>query len=226
MTGSSFPVSRCGAPRISVTSVPLVPPSARSACPQGARRIRKTAEPPTAAQSLRAAWAVVAACAGGRTRASAPTGLVAFVTLARADTQVGPHKMRKADGISVGADAHLGPNIRTGCPQFPYISVGAGVHDGPSKSTPHLYISHRQRQRRRRRDDTTFKAPCITLPTVWHAPQRPERYGARKGFQNLGFGGVFCILFAAAGKKYVAEGSQGLPPHPLTDAARMPYNIP
>ena len=31
LTGSSFPVSRCGAPRISVTSVPLVPPSARSA---------------------------------------------------------------------------------------------------------------------------------------------------------------------------------------------------
>ena len=38
---SSFTVSRCGAPSISVTSVPLVPPSARSACPQGARRIRK-----------------------------------------------------------------------------------------------------------------------------------------------------------------------------------------
>ena len=34
------------------------------------------------------------------------------------------------------------------------------------------------------------------------------------------------VLFAAAGKKYVAEGSQGLPPHPLTDAARVPYNIP
>ena len=68
------------------------------------------------------------------------------------------------------------------------------------------YISHRQRQRRRRRDDTTFKAPCITLPTVWHAPQRPERYRARKGFQNLGFGSVFCILFAAAGKKYAAGG--------------------
>ncbi|ERK53708.1 hypothetical protein HMPREF1545_04200 [Oscillibacter sp. KLE 1728] len=34
---------------------------------------------------------------------------MAFVTLARADTQVGPHKMRKADGISVGADAFIGP---------------------------------------------------------------------------------------------------------------------
>ena len=42
LTSSSFPVSRCGAPRISVTSVPLVPPSARSA-------------------SLRAALAVVGA---------------------------------------------------------------------------------------------------------------------------------------------------------------------
>ena len=41
LTSSSFTVSRCGAPSISVTSVPLVPPSARSACPQGARRIRK-----------------------------------------------------------------------------------------------------------------------------------------------------------------------------------------
>ena len=33
LTCSSFPVSRCGAPSISVTSVPLVPPSARSALP-------------------------------------------------------------------------------------------------------------------------------------------------------------------------------------------------
>ena len=41
LTSFSFTVSRCGAPSISVTSVPLVPPSARSACPQGARRIRK-----------------------------------------------------------------------------------------------------------------------------------------------------------------------------------------
>ena len=41
LTSSSFTVSRCGAPSISVTSVPLVPPSARSACPQGARLIRK-----------------------------------------------------------------------------------------------------------------------------------------------------------------------------------------
>ena len=39
------------------------------------------------------------------------------------------------------------------------------------------------------------KAPCITLPTVWHAPQRPERYRARKGFQNLGFGSVFLHTF-------------------------------
>ena len=137
LTSSSFPVSRCGAPRISVTSVPLAPPSARSACPQGARRIRKTAEPPTAAQSLRAAWAVVAACAGGRTRASAPTGLVAFVTLARSDTQVGPHKMRKADGISVGADAFIGP-LR----QFP-----RGAASGSEKRSS----SMRQPPRRGRR---------------------------------------------------------------------------
>ena len=41
LTSFSFTVSRCGAPSISVTSVPLAPPSARSACPQGARRIRK-----------------------------------------------------------------------------------------------------------------------------------------------------------------------------------------
>ena len=51
---SSFPVSRCGAPRISVTSVPLVPPSARSA-------------------SLRAARVVVGVYAFGRMWASAPT---------------------------------------------------------------------------------------------------------------------------------------------------------
>ena len=54
LTCFSFTVSRCGAPSISVTSVPLVPPSARSA-------------------SLRAAMAGVAACTGGRMRASAPT---------------------------------------------------------------------------------------------------------------------------------------------------------
>ena len=36
------------------------------------------------------------------------TELEAFVTLARADTQVGPYKMHKADGISVGADAFIG----------------------------------------------------------------------------------------------------------------------
>ena len=61
MASSSFTVSHCGAPSISVTSVPLVPPSARSACPQGARRIHKAAGPPTAAQPLRAALAVVGA---------------------------------------------------------------------------------------------------------------------------------------------------------------------
>ena len=33
LTSFSFTVSRCGAPSISVTSVPLVPPSARSALP-------------------------------------------------------------------------------------------------------------------------------------------------------------------------------------------------
>ena len=70
----SFTVSRCGAPSISVTSVPLVPPSARSACPQGGRDIRsaakprtavqrKAAKPPTAAQSLRATGAVEVDCA-------------------------------------------------------------------------------------------------------------------------------------------------------------------
>ena len=37
MTSSSFTVSRCGAPSISVTSVPLVPPSARSASLRAAR---------------------------------------------------------------------------------------------------------------------------------------------------------------------------------------------
>ena len=41
--------------------------------PQGVRRIRKAAEPPTAAQLLRAARVVVGAYAGGRMRASAPT---------------------------------------------------------------------------------------------------------------------------------------------------------
>ena len=95
LTSFSFTVSRCGAPSSSVTSVPLVPPSARSACPQGARRIspqggrdirsaakprtavqRKAAEPPTAAQSLRAPRAVVGADAfiGPLLKLSSPTG--------------------------------------------------------------------------------------------------------------------------------------------------------
>ena len=33
-----------------------------------------------------------------------------------------------------------------------------------------------------------------------------ENVRARLEIQNLGFGGVFCILFAAAGKKYAAGG--------------------
>ena len=95
LTSFSFTVSRCGAPSSSVTSVPLVPPSARSACPQGARRIspqggrdirsaakprtavqRKAAEPPTAAQSLRAPRAVVGADVfiGPLLKLSSPTG--------------------------------------------------------------------------------------------------------------------------------------------------------
>ena len=57
LTSFSFTVSRCGAPSISVTSVPLVPPSARSA-------------------SLRASWAVVGADAliGPLRRPSSTTG--------------------------------------------------------------------------------------------------------------------------------------------------------
>ena len=83
LTSSSFPVSRCGAPSISVTSVPLVPPSARSA-------------------SLHAALAIVGACTNGRMRASAPTTwTVAF------------RIPEKTDGciprIPVGADALIGP---------------------------------------------------------------------------------------------------------------------
>ena len=44
--------------------------------------------------------------------------------------------------------------------------------------------------------DTSSKPPRFI--------RRWRRFG---DFQNLGFGGVFCILFAAAGKKYVAEGT-------------------
>ena len=43
--------------------------------------------------------------------------------------------------------------------------------------------------------DTSSKPPRFI--------RRWRRFG---DFQNLGFGGIFCILFAAAGKKYVAEG--------------------
>ena len=43
--------------------------------------------------------------------------------------------------------------------------------------------------------DTSSKPPRFI--------RRWRRFG---DFQNLGFGGIFCILFAAAGKKYVAKG--------------------
>ena len=187
MNRSSFPVSRCGAPRISVTSVPLAPPSARSACPQGARRIRKTAEPPTAAQSLRAAWAVVAACAGGRTRASAPTGLVAFVTLARADTQVGPHKMRKADGISVGADAFIGP-LR----QFPRGAASGSEKRSrdnamttPTTSAPSATGRQLQTCRREKRARRQAKIGACTdpPPPVARRATAPERAQAAFSFE-------------------------------------------
>ena len=96
LTGSSFPVSRCGAPRISVTSVPLVPPSARSA-------------------SLRAARVVVGVYAFGRMWASAPT-------LGLALLQGPTHRSaptRRACGISVGADALIRPLHRLQLPSRP-----------------------------------------------------------------------------------------------------------
>ena len=88
LTSSSFPVSRCGAPSISVTSVPLVPPSARSA-------------------SLHAALAIVGACTNGRMRASAPTTwTVAFRIPEKTDGLSHPHKndgfrasLKKADAL-------------------------------------------------------------------------------------------------------------------------------
>ena len=62
-------------------------------------------------------------------------------------------------------------------------SVRAGVPDDPNVRTLSPYISNRQRQRQRRgrRDDATFNAPCIELPTVRDAPQRPARHGACQG---------------------------------------------
>ena len=85
LTSFSFTVSRCGAPSISVTSVPLVPPSARSA-------------------SLRAPRAVVGACTSGWMRASAPTtGAMAFGIPVGADALIGPlHQLPR--GAASGSD--------------------------------------------------------------------------------------------------------------------------
>ena len=80
-------------------------------------------------------------------------------------------------------------------PKIPHISVGAGVHDGLSKSTPHLYISHRQRQRRRSRDDSTFYAPCKFLQTCGTHYNKHPICGARKGFLNRRFKRRFFAYF-------------------------------
>ena len=65
LTSSSFPVSRCGAPRISVTSVPLVPPSARSASLRAALAVMEAAAWPYAETLINhrpAAAKISAAC--------------------------------------------------------------------------------------------------------------------------------------------------------------------
>ena len=119
------------------------------------------------------------------------------------------------------------PERRNHAPKIPHISVGAGVHDGPSKSTPHLYISHRQRQRRRSRDDSTFYAPCKFLQTCGTHYNKHPVCGARKGFLNRRFKRRFFAYFLPLPAKSMSpKAHKAAPPHPLTDAARMPYNIP
>ena len=93
------------------------------------------------------------------------------------------------------------PERRNHAPKIPHISVGAGVHDGPSKSTPHLYISHRQRQRRRSRDDSTFYAPCKFLQTCGTHYNKHPVCGARKGFLNRRFKRRFLHTFCRCWQK-------------------------
>ena len=88
---------------------------------------------------------------------------------------------------------YTGPPRLTGAP-LPPLCRGRCPHRPADRRTI-SYISDRQRQRRRMKVNTTFR----------HRPT-DTTLADRKGFQNLGFGGVFCILFAAVGKKYAAGG--------------------
>ena len=82
-------------------------------------------------------------------------------------------------------------------PQEQFFVVGAGVFDGPSERNMYPYILNNQRQRRRSRDDSKLRPRSTETPAC-----QPER----KSRNHPVSGGVFCILFAAVGKKYAAGG--------------------
>ena len=122
--------------------------------------------------------------------------------------------IRPTGEVPAGRCPHR-PERRNYAPKIPHISVGAGVHDGPSKSTPHLYISHRQRQRRRSRDDSTFYAPCKFLQTCGTHYNKHPVCGARKGFLNRRIKRRFLHTFCRCWQKVCRRRLTRPPPSPL-----------
>ena len=95
---------------------------------------------------------------------------------------------RKFSNIFVGADAHLGPNVRT-----------LPLYFAPSAAAV-----------------STFKALCKAPSNVWHAPQRPKQYGAHLGSQEtLVSCGVLWLLSFAEERKCPANFP---PPKKRTEA--------
>ena len=84
----------------------------------------------------------------------------------------------------------------------------AGHTGSATKGALCSYISHRQRQRRRRRERFFISCPLHSTPKrVGLTPTTCNVRGARRKPRNHPVsGGVFFILFAAVGKKYVAKG--------------------
>ena len=101
---------------------------------------------------------------------------------------------RKFPNIFVGADAHLGPNVRT-----------LPLHFAPSAAAVQT-----------QRQYSTFKAPCKAPSNVWHAPQRPKQYGAYlESQETLVSCGVLWLLSFAEERKCPAN----FPPPKKTDGS-------
>ena len=90
------------------------------------------------------------------------------------------------------------------CIRLTFGTMWASPRDRRNSS----YISHQQWQRQRRRERFYISCPLHSTPKrVGLTPTTCNVRGARRKSRNHPVsGGVFFILFAAVGKKYVAKG--------------------